>query len=72
MSSNENCISNVEFEELGARIISEGKSGGLCKNSVHVYMKPKKVKTTAPICLICVVDISGSMGINCCDNVTNM
>ncbi|OUM62954.1 hypothetical protein PIROE2DRAFT_20731 [Piromyces sp. E2] len=35
-------------------------------------MKPKKIEKTSPVCLICVVDISGSMGSNCCNNVENM
>ncbi|KAG4089190.1 hypothetical protein H8356DRAFT_1280383 [Neocallimastix lanati (nom. inval.)] len=35
-------------------------------------MRPKKVETTPPVCLICVVDISGSMSINCAGNVENM
>ncbi|ORX63537.1 hypothetical protein BCR32DRAFT_251530 [Anaeromyces robustus] len=63
---------NVEFEELFGRYISEEKSNGLCKDSIHVCMKPKKVKSTLPVCLICVVDISGSMNINCCNNVDGM
>jgi len=62
----------VEFEELHSRIITKDKSSGLCKDSLHVWMKPKKVKTTSPVCLICVVDISGSMQANCCNNVENM
>ncbi|ORX76786.1 hypothetical protein BCR32DRAFT_329199 [Anaeromyces robustus] len=63
---------NVEFEELFGRYISEEKSNGLCKDSIHVCMKPKKVENTLPICLICVVDISGSMDSNCCNNVDGM
>ncbi|KAL6605613.1 hypothetical protein U3516DRAFT_492799, partial [Neocallimastix sp. 'constans'] len=35
-------------------------------------MRPKKIETTPPVCLICVVDISGSMSINCAGNVENM
>ncbi|OUM59873.1 hypothetical protein PIROE2DRAFT_69796 [Piromyces sp. E2] len=62
----------IEFEELFSRIITKDKSSGLCKDSLHVYMKPKKVRTTSPVCLICVVDISGSMQANCCNNVKNM
>ncbi|ORX44984.1 hypothetical protein BCR36DRAFT_585864 [Piromyces finnis] len=62
----------VEFEEIKSRIISEEQSSGLCKDSLHVWMKPKKLKTTSPACIICVVDISGSMGCNCCNNIENM
>ena len=62
----------VEFEELSSRIISEENSSGLCEDSLHIWMKPKKIKTTSPVCLICVVDVSGSMGYNCCNNVSNM
>jgi len=65
-------IEPVEFEDLSARVITNDKSAGLCKDSLHICMKPKKVKTTPPLCLICVVDVSGSMGSNCCDNVENM
>jgi len=62
----------VEFEELQSCIITKDKSSGLCEDSLHVWMKPKKVRTTSPVCLICVVDVSGSMQINCCNNVENM
>jgi len=59
----------VEFEELYARFISKDKSLNLCKDSLHVCMRPKKITTTPPICLICVVDVSGSMSINCANNI---
>jgi len=62
----------VEFEEIFARYISEDKSAGLCKDSLHVCMKPKKVDTTPPVCLICVVDVSGSMRVNSCNNIDSM
>jgi len=62
----------VEFEDLGARVIIPDKSAGLCDSSLHVYMKSKKVKAAPPVCLICVVDVSGSMNFNCCENVDNM
>eukprot|EP00833_Pecoramyces_ruminatium_P003317 jgi/Orpsp1_1/1177349/evm.model.c7180000061101.1 len=35
-------------------------------------MKPKKIKMTLPVCLFCVVDVSGSMGLNCCNNMKGM
>jgi len=63
---------NVEFEELLARFVSEDKSANLCNDSIHVCMKPKIVEKSPPVCLICVVDISGSMGCNCASNVENM
>ncbi|KAL6612030.1 hypothetical protein LY90DRAFT_698277 [Neocallimastix californiae] len=62
----------VDFEELNARYISKDKSSNLCKDSIHVCMRPRKVKTTSPVCIICVVDVSGSMSINCANNVENM
>ncbi|ORX87749.1 hypothetical protein BCR32DRAFT_324277 [Anaeromyces robustus] len=65
-------IEQVEFEELFSRYISEEQSDNLCKDSIHVCMKPKKIKTTLSICLICVVDISGSMSVNCCQNINGM
>jgi len=68
----EESIEPVEFEDLGARVITTDESAGLCKDSLHVYMKPKKEKAAPPLCLICVVDVSGSMGSNCCENVENM
>jgi len=62
----------IELEEMFARYISEDKSAGLCKDSLHVCIKPKKMETTSPVCLICVVDVSGSMNINSCDNIDSM
>jgi len=35
-------------------------------------MKPNKIEQSPPVCLICVVDISGSMSCNCASNVENM
>jgi len=63
----------VEFEELFARYISKDKSSDLCNDCcLHICMRPKKMETTPPVCLICVVDVSGSMSINCAGNVENM
>ena len=64
--------SKVEFEELSARFIAKDKSAGLCEDSIHIYMKPKKVETTLPVCLLFVVDISGSMDSNCCQNIKDL
>jgi len=63
---------SVKFKELQARFISGDKSSNLCKDSIHVTMKPEKIKTSPPVCLICVVDISGSMNVNCAENVENL
>jgi len=63
---------NVEFEELFARYISKDKSANLCQDSIHLCMKPKKIEKSPPVCLFCVVDISGSMSSNCASNVENM
>jgi len=68
----ESSMESIEFEDLGARVITNAKSANLCKDSLHIYMKPKKVKSAPPLCLICVVDVSGSMRYNCCNNVENM
>jgi len=62
----------IEFEELNARFISKDKSANLSDDAIHVYMKPAKLEQSPPVCLICVVDISGSMGSNCASNVENM
>ncbi|KAG4101910.1 hypothetical protein H8356DRAFT_1382224 [Neocallimastix lanati (nom. inval.)] len=65
-------IENIEFEELFAHYISKERRMNLCDNFIHVCMKPKKVKTTLPVCLFCVVDISNSMSINCCKNIESL
>ncbi|ORX87767.1 hypothetical protein BCR32DRAFT_324292 [Anaeromyces robustus] len=70
--NNDEKIENIEFEELYGRYISKEQSNNLCKDSIHVCMKPKKIENTPPLCLICVVDISGSMGNNCCNNIDGM
>jgi len=62
----------VEFEELFARYISKDKCSDLCNDCLHICMRPKKMETTPPVSLICVVDVSGSMSINCAGNVENM
>ena len=62
----------VEFEELFARYISKDKCSDLCNDCLHICMRPKKLETTPPVSLICVVDVSGSMNINCAGNVENM
>ena len=63
-------IQKIEFEQLEARYIS--KDINPFDDYIHVCMKPKKINTTAPICLICVVDVSGSMCQNCCQNIEKM
>ncbi|ORX45237.1 hypothetical protein BCR36DRAFT_414697 [Piromyces finnis] len=62
----------VEFDKLTATYISKEKSNNLCENCIHVCMKPKKVVKTLPILLIFVVDVSGSMQINCCSNIESL
>jgi len=62
----------VEFEEISARFVAKNKNVGLYDDSIHIYMKPKKVETTLPVCLLCVVDVSGSMDCNCCNNIENL
>jgi len=62
----------VEFEDLNARYISKDGSANLSEDAIYVSMKPYAVEQSPPVCLICVVDISGSMGLNCASNVENM
>ena len=67
---NEEKIEKIEFDHLEARFIP--KEINTFDDYVHICMKPKKINTTSPICLICVVDVSGSMCQNCCQNIENM
>ena len=60
----------IEFEELSAHIVPKGVNPYY--DSVHIRMKPKKITAAKPICLIGVVDVSGSMGSNCCENMSSM
>ena len=70
--SKQNKINEVEFEELSARYISEECNANLYKDGIYVTMKPKKITKTPPVFLICVVDVSGSMNINCCENISGV
>ena len=63
-------IEKIEFDHLEARFIP--KEINNFDDYVHICMKPRKIDTTSPICLICVVDVSGSMCQNCCQNIENM
>lgn len=63
-------VYKVEFEQLSAHIVPKGVNP-YC-DSIHICMKPKKVEASPPVFLIAVVDISGSMQSNCCENIASM
>ena len=46
-------IEKIEFDHLEARFIP--KEINTFDDYIHIYMKPRKINTTSPICLICVV-----------------
>jgi len=65
-------ITKIEFEELSACYLSEENNANIYNDAIHISMKPKKNIKNLPVFLICVVDTSGSMDANCCNNICGM